>query len=189
MADVESRKGGSRLSVEAPELWPALENGGSLSVSGVCLTVASREKENIVCLDVVPETMARTTLGDLKRGSRVNLELPLRLSDLVGGHLVSGHVDGVGDVIAVRPEGEGKRMTIRPPADLMKYVAYKGSVAVAGVSLTVASAGDGIFEVALIPYTLNKTTLGELGDGARVNLEADLIAKYVERLLGAHGGN
>lgn len=186
---LEAREGGIRLSVRTPELWPKLENGGSLSVSGVCLTVASKKMENIVCMDVVPETAAKTTLGDLKEGGRVNLELPLRLSDLVGGHLVSGHIDGVGKVVSIRPEGEGKRMSIRPPSGLMKYVAYKGSVAIAGVSLTVAAIGEENFDVALIPYTLDKTTLGELEAGARVNLEADLVAKYLERLLAAHGKN
>ncbi len=182
---VEPRQGGVRLSIQAGRLWPELKEGSSLSVSGVCLTVTSKADGGVVFLDVVPETIARTTLSDLKNRSRVNLEMSLRLDDRLGGHLVSGHIDGVGAIVEIKPEGDGKRMIIRPPAELNKYIVYKGSVAVAGVSLTVAAAGSDVFEVALIPYTLENTTLGENMPGDRVNLEADMVAKYVERLLGA----
>ena len=131
----------------------------------------------------MPETLARTALGTLDHGSRVNLEPALRAGDALGGHYVQGHVDGVGTVRSVLPEGEGKRMAFDAPADLLRYIVEKGSIAVSGTSLTVAAVDEGGFEVALIPHTLKATTLGGLEPDQRVNLEADVLAKYVEKLL------
>jgi riboflavin synthase len=131
----------------------------------------------------VPETLARTSLGALEEGSRVNLEPALRAGDPLGGHYVQGHVDGVGSVRSVEREGDGKRIEFTAPSDLLRYVVEKGSIAVQGTSLTVAAVGDGGFEVALIPHTREATTLGTLKPGDNVNLEADVLAKYVEKLV------
>jgi riboflavin synthase len=157
--------------------------GASISVNGVCLTVVGREDRTLV-FDLAPETRARTTLEDLASGDPVNLERPLTLLTRLGGHLVQGHVDGVGTVREVLPSGGGAEVTIDIPADLERYVAQKGSVAVDGVSLTVAAVLPGAFRVALIPHTVAATTLGRRRPGDRVNVETDLLAKHVERLLG-----
>src|SRR5262249_46685437 len=133
------------------------------------------------------ETLARTTLGGLSAGGRVNLEDSLRAGEPLGGHIVQGHVDGVGEVIARQAEGDGARMRVRAPAPLRRFLVEKGSIAVAGVSLTVAALADDGFEVALIPHTLQVTTLGELSPGDRVNLETDVLARHVERLLQRDG--
>jgi len=148
----------------------------------VCLTVVAVENGRL-SFDAVPETLARTSLGRLGTGSRVNLEPALRAGDPLGGHYVQGHVDGVGTVREVDDEGEGKRIWFDAPRELMRYVVEKGSVAVEGTSLTVAGLDETGFAVALIPHTLAETTLGELSPGDTVNLEADVLAKYVERLL------
>jgi riboflavin synthase len=129
------------------------------------------------------ETLRRCTLGDLRDGAPVNLELPLRASDRLGGHVVQGHVDGVGEVVEVADEGFSRRVWIEPPPDLLRYVVQKGSIAVAGVSLTVAEVTDDRFAVALIPETLERTTLGTAVAGVRVNIEVDVLAKHVEKLL------
>lgn len=183
----ESRESpaGRRLIVDAGS-WahrPAL--GDSVSINGCCLTIARTDAgPGTLVFDVVPETLAKTTIGGLGVGARVNLEQAATLSTLLGGHLVQGHVDGVGVIEGVRTQGEW-RVRIRPPAALMAYVAPKGSIALEGVSLTVAdlSPGEGWFEVALIPTTLDKTTLGQLAGGSKVNIECDPIAKTVVHWL------
>jgi riboflavin synthase len=179
---IAPRAGGVRLVIR-PGSWPVddLALGESVACSGACLTVVERGG-GVAAFDAVPETLARTVIGGWRPGSRLNLERALRLSDRLGGHLVAGHVDGVGEVLARQAEGQGARLTISLPAALAPLVAEKGSIAVDGVSLTVAVAGRDRFEVALIPETLARTTLGEAAPGRRVNLEADLVARHVARL-------
>jgi riboflavin synthase alpha subunit len=168
-----------RLEVEAST--PA-DLGDSVAVDGVCLTVVAAEGGRLA-FDAVPETLARTALQSLDSGSRVNLEPALRAGDPMGGHVVQGHVDGVGAVRSVEPEGDGARVWIDAPTGVLRYLVEKGSVAVQGTSLTVAGLDERGFAVALIPHTLAATTLGRLAAGDPVNLEADVLAKYVERLL------
>jgi len=179
---VEPRSGGARL-VLRPRAIPVddLAPGESVSCSGACLTVVARG-EGRVSFDAVPETLARTTIGSWRPGSRVNLERALRLSDRLGGHLVQGHVDAVGRVIARAPEGQGARLTVSLPESIAALVAEKGSIAVDGVSLTVARVWRDRFDVALIPETLERTTLGDVSPGGEVNLEADVVARHVARL-------
>jgi len=174
---------GSRLGVVAGLGGEPLAVGESIAVEGACLTVV-RVRERGFAADVSPETLARTTLGGLRVGSRVNLERALRPADRLGGHLVLGHVDATTTVVAVRPEGGFRRYRFALPGQLAPEVAEKGSVAVDGVSLTVASIGVGWFEVAVIPATLAATTLASRRPGERVNLETDVLAKYVRRVLG-----
>ncbi|MFL5962317.1 MAG: riboflavin synthase [Gaiellaceae bacterium] len=171
-----------RLTIDAPETAPGVQLGDSVAVDGVCLTVVACD-DSTLSFDAVPETLSRTALGTLDQGSRVNLESALRAGDPLGGHYVQGHVDGVGTVRSVQPEGEGTRMSFEAPAELLKYIVEKGSIAVQGTSLTVAAIDETGFEVALIPHTLQETTLGELAPDQRVNLETDVLAKYVEKLL------
>jgi riboflavin synthase len=184
---IEPREGGARLALR-PRSIPVddLSPGESVCCSGACLTVAARGA-GLVSFDAVPETLSRTTLGGWKPGTAVNLERALRLSDRLGGHLVAGHVDAVGEVLSRTAEGQGARLAISLPASIAPLVAEKGSIAVDGVSLTVARADRDRFEVALIPETLARTTLGQARPGTRVNLEADVIARHVARLreLGA----
>ncbi len=157
--------------------------GDSIAVNGACLTVIDRA-EDWLAFDLSEETVARTSLSRLRDGHPVNLERPLTLSTRLGGHLVQGHVDGVGVVSGfARDETIGATLTVRPPAELLRYIVEKGSVAVDGVSLTVASLADGAFSVALIPHTLAATTLGETRPEDLVNLEVDVIARYVETLM------
>ncbi len=155
--------------------------GNSVSVGGCCLTVVDGDRRTLA-FDAVPETLARTTLGRLEPGAGVNLEPAVRAGEPLGGHYVQGHVDGVGTVRSVEPEGEGRRAWFDAPAEILRYCVEKGSVAVDGVSLTVAELDDDGFAVALVPHTLSATTLGSLAAGDPVNLEADVLAKYVERL-------
>jgi riboflavin synthase len=182
----ESREKGLRLAIDAGPLdLQDVGIGDSIAINGVCLTVvaiAGREFE----VDVSQETID-CTVGLGERGS-VNLEKSLRLADRLGGHLVAGHVDGVGEVVAFDPVGENRRLVVRAPRELAKYIARKGSVTVQGVSLTVNRVEDTQFEINLIPHTLDVTTLQHLAPGARVNLEVDLIARYVERMLESSGG-
>jgi len=190
VAAIDVRPQGARLVVAAGELADGVAIGDSVAVNGVCLTVTDRDGDRLA-FDAVPETLARTNLGMLRVGDRVNLERPLRVGDRLGGHFVQGHVDGIAEVEWVRREGEGLRLRCRAPIALMRYVVAKGSVALDGVSLTVAHRdGDG-FEVALIPHTCAVTTLGRKASGDRLNLEVDLLAKYVEQLLtaGSDGGS
>lgn len=160
--------------------------GASIAVNGVCLTVVGRTPEEIA-FDLTEETLARTSLSRLSVGDPVNLERPLTLSSRLGGHLVQGHVDGIGTVTGMERDGAGATITISPPAELLRYIVEKGSIGVDGVSLTVAGISDGAFSVALIPHTLAVTTLGTTGAGDPVNLEVDVIAKYVEGLMEGTG--
>ena len=157
--------------------------GDSVSIDGCCLTVVDGDRRTLA-FDVVPETLARTTLGRLEPGAGVNLEPAVRAGEPLGGHYVQGHVDGVGRVRSFDSEGEGQRAWLDAPAEVLRYCVEKGSVAVDGVSLTVAGLDDEGFAVALVPHTLAVTTLGALEPGNEVNLEADAFAKYVERLAG-----
>jgi riboflavin synthase len=182
VASVDGGADGVRLTIAAPETSRDAIVGDSVAISGVCLTVVAVEDE-LLSFDAVPETLERSSLGSLEPGSRVNVEPALRAGEPLGGHYVQGHVDGVGSVRSVDPEGDGKRIWFDAPADLLRYVVEKGSVSVEGTSLTVAGLDDAGFAVALIPHTLDATTLGGLGPGESVNLEADVLAKYVEKLL------
>jgi riboflavin synthase len=180
---IDRREGGARLEIAATTVLADVRAGDSIAVNGCCLTVVD-SGDGWWAGDVVIETMERTALGSLEAGEPVNLERPLRLSDHLGGHLVQGHVDAIGHVAAKAPLADGStRFTFSAPRDVLRYVVRKGSVAIDGISLTVASLGDDAFDVAVIPHTLAVTTLGHKKQGAAVNLEADLIAKYVERLL------
>jgi riboflavin synthase len=161
--------------------------GSSLAVEGVCLTV-TRRAAGQVSLTVGPETLQRTTLGALRVGDPVNLERPLRLQDRLGGHLVAGHVDGVGEIARVRAVGPAREIYFRAPAEVLRYVVPKGSIAIDGISLTVNLVDAEGFGVTLIPHTMSATTLARKESGARVNLEADLIGKYVEKLVNAAQG-
>ena len=184
VVSAEGGEHGIRLVVEAPATAAATALGDSVSIGGVCLTAVLVE-DGTISFDAVPETLGRSSLGRLRPGFAVNVEPALRAGEPMGGHVVQGHVDGLGSVRALEDEGEGKRLTVEAPDAFLRYCVEKGSVAVEGVSLTVAALQDDAFEVALVPHTLAATTLGGLGPGDPVNLEADVLAKYVERLLGA----
>lgn len=183
VVSIDGGSDGVRIVLAAAETAPGAGLGDSVALSGCCLTVTAIG-EGELAFDAVPETLARTSLGQLGAGSRVNVEPALRAGEPLGGHIVQGHVDGVGVVRSLEPEGDGKRLTIEADAALLRYCVHKGSIAVDGVSLTVAAVLDDAFQIALIPHTLAVTTLGGLVPGARVNLEVDVLAKYVERLLG-----
>jgi riboflavin synthase len=169
-----------RLEVETP-LAGELSPGDSIAVNGVCLTATERANGSFVA-DVMPETLRLTSLEPLGVGDEVNLELPLRAGDRLGGHVMQGHVDGVGTVESVREDGFSRVVRIAAPAELLRYIVHKGSIAVDGVSLTVSGVDDSGFEVSLIPETLERTTLGGAEPGRTVNLEVDVLAKYVEKL-------
>jgi riboflavin synthase len=173
---------GVRLEIDAPRTAPTVECGGSVAVNGVCLTAESVDGRLLV-FHAVPETLRRTTLGGLAAGAPVNLEPALRAGDAMGGHVVQGHVDGVGRVQSVEAEGEGLRVIVEAPDAVLRYCVEKGSITVEGVSLTVAEVHPDSFGLALIPYTLSETTLADLVPGREVNLEVDVLAKYVERLV------
>jgi riboflavin synthase len=179
---LEPRAGGARVTIR-PGSMPVddLALGESVACNGACLTVVERGGGRM-SFDAVPETLARTTLGSWRAGTRVNLERALRLSDRLGGHLVQGHVDAVGQVLGRVAEGQGARLTISLPPALAPLVAEKGSIAIDGVSLTVARADRDRFEVALIPETLSRTVLGAAAPGTPVNLEVDVVARHVARL-------
>ena len=159
--------------------FPDLRTGESVSVNGVCLTVSRTEKD-LASFDLSPETLKKTSLGKLNAGQPVNLERALRLGDRIGGHLVTGHIDGKGKILAIRKTGPGKEVTILFPAEIKKYLAVKGSVAIEGISLTVSGVFGNRISVALIPYTLAKTNLGGKKVGDEVNLEVDIIARYLK---------
>jgi riboflavin synthase len=176
---VEPGPSGRRVRVECRTVAEDGDPGASVAVNGVCLTVADR-RDRVLAFDITEETEARSTLGSLRPGDPVNLERPVTLVTRLGGHLVQGHVDGVGTVAAA----EGTTMRVRLGDGLARYVVEKGSIAVDGVSLTVAAVEDGAFTVALVPHTLAVTTLGRRAAGDHVNVEVDVLAKYVEGLLG-----
>jgi len=181
---VAGGEAGIRLEVEAPATAASARVGDSVAVGGVCLTVVAVDGGRLA-FDAVPETLSRTSLGHLEAGGAVNLEPALRVGDALGGHFVQGHVDGVGTVRSVVVEGSGRRVWVDAPAALLRYVVEKGSITVEGASLTVAGIDEHGFAVALIPHTLEVTTFGSLAPGDPVNLEVDVLAKYVERLLAA----
>jgi riboflavin synthase len=174
-----------RLTVRARLLDEEQALGASLAVDGVCLTVTAWRAGEIDA-EVGPETIARTTLGRLGQGAEVNLERPMRLGDRLGGHMVAGHVDAVGHIAQVAPRAEAVDVTVRAPSALLRYIIEKGSIAVDGISLTVNSVDQETFTVSLIPHTQTATTLAKKGTGGVVNLEVDLIGKYVEKLVGGY---
>jgi riboflavin synthase len=177
---IEQGGDGVRLTVDTAV--GDIQPGDSISVNGVCLTAVDTGNSGFAA-DVMEETLRRSSLGGLAEGDRVNVEPALQASDRLGGHIVQGHVDAVGELEAVREEGFARIVRIAAPADLLRYVVEKGSIAVDGVSLTVSAVTDNAFEVSLIPETLERTTLGEAATGQKVNLEVDVVAKYVEKLV------
>jgi riboflavin synthase len=179
--EVDRTDDGVRITVDTA-LAGQLGLGDSVAVNGVCLTATAVDDGGFAA-EVMNETLQRSSLRDAGAGLPVNLELPLRASDRLGGHVVQGHVDGLGTVRSVVVDGFARRVEIEPASDLMRYIVEKGSVAVDGVSLTVAGLGDASFTVSLIPETLERTNLGTAQPGTRVNLEVDVLAKYVERLV------
>jgi riboflavin synthase len=183
---VEGSDEGARLRIRA-ELASELEGGDSVAVNGACLTATSAGTGAFEA-DVMHQTLSLTTLGDLDSDSRVNLELPLRAADRLGGHVVQGHVDGTATVVEVSEDGFAKRLRLELPDELLPYLVERGSVAIEGVSLTVAELTGSALEVSLIPETLERTTLGSLVPGARVNVECDVLARYVRRQLEADVG-
>ena len=179
---VDPAEGLTRLTLETPFPASELALGESVAVDGVCLTATQRLAEGFA-VDAVAETLRRTTLGELGPGDPVNLERALRVGDRLGGHLVQGHVDGTAAVLEVVRRGGDVRLVVELPEALRPYVAFKGSIALSGVSLTVAELAEGAFSVALIPETLARTTLGRVRPGSRLNVEVDLLARYLEGLL------
>lgn len=179
---IEATADGSRL-VLRTALTPQIADGDSVAVNGVCLT-ATRIEDGAFAADAMNETLRRTSLGELIAGETVNLELALRADQRLGGHIMQGHVDAIGRVQEVREDGFARIITVRPAADLLRYVVEKGSIAVDGVSLTVARVDEHSFDVSLIPETLDRTNLGTAEPGRTVNLEVDIVAKYVEKLVG-----
>ncbi len=177
---------GVRLRVRAPQTAAGTATGDSVALNGVCLT-ATDVSEGVLTFEAVPETLRRTSLGRLAAGAGLNVEPALRAGDPVGGHIVQGHVDGVGRVISAEPKGEGRRLEVEIAPDLARYVVERGSITLEGVSLTVIDLVPDRFAVALVPHTLGETTLGRLEPGDEVNIEVDVLAKHVERLLEARG--
>jgi len=182
VVEVSPGRGSSRIAISSSLPVAEIRDGESISVGGVCLTVSHRRRDRFFA-DVVAETLSRSTLGKLRPGARVNLERSMQVGDRLGGHFVSGHVDATVEVKRFQKRGNDCRLRLGLPAGLARYVAPKGSVALDGVSLTVASLEASDFEVALVPHTLEQTTLGVLRAGDKLNLEVDLLARYLERLL------
>jgi riboflavin synthase len=179
---VRRARGGVQLTIATPRPLAHLALGESIAVNGACLTVVARAVRRFT-LDVSPETLRRTTLGKLAAGTRVNLERALRVGDRLGGHIVQGHVDGVGRLEAVHPEGDWLNYRFKAPRALAPYLVEKGSIAVDGVSLTLFDCSANAFTVALIPHTLAESTLGERRPGDRVNLEADVLLKHIAAMV------
>ena len=185
IGEVAAREGG-RFTIRCGYAAESIAVGASIACDGACLTATRVEPSGKGCIfavDVSNETLARTTLGEWQPGRRLNLERALNAGDELGGHIVSGHVDGVGRITAVSPDGESRRFTVDVPADLAPYIASKGSVALDGISLTVNEVAQNSFGINIIPHTLTHTTLGPKKPGDKVNLEVDLIARYVARLM------
>lgn len=181
---VEPRGGDLRVEIGTGKLDVSdVQLGESVATSGVCLTVVEKTANSFVA-DVSVETLARTTAGKWSVGQKVNLERALRLSDRLGGHLVSGHVDGVGEVIERKATARAEHFVVQAPGGLMKYFAFKGSVAVDGISLTLNAVSENTFELTIVPHTLEETTMASYQPGTQVNLEVDVIARYLERLQG-----
>ena len=182
VAEVRGDGDARHFRIDAPQTATRLAIGDSISVDGCCLT-ATEVADGHFAVTAVPETISRTTLGALAPGRQVNLETATRAGEPLGGHYVQGHVDGVGRVESVDPEEEGARMRISASPELLRYCVEKGSIAVGGVSLTIAALSDGAFDVALVPHTLEQTTLGRAQPGDALNIEVDILAKYVEKLV------
>jgi riboflavin synthase len=178
---IERTDDGARVTIATP-LVAELATGDSIAINGVCLTAVLIDGDSFAA-DAMNETLARTSLGDLAPGSQVNLELPLRATDRLGGHVVQGHVDGLGSILDATDDGFARRIRIGAGPEVLRYVVEKGSIAVDGVSLTVTEVDDRSFTVSLIPETLQRTNLGAVDTGRRVNLEVDVLAKYVEKLM------
>jgi riboflavin synthase len=183
VASLDGDDDGVQLVLEAPHTAPQVRAGDSVAISGVCLT-AEKVDGATIAFHAVPESLRRTTLGRLDEGSAVNVEPALRAGEPLGGHFVQGHVDGVGRIESVEAEGDGLRVVVEAPRDVLRYCVEKGSITVEGVALTITEVYEEAFAVALVPHTLEATTLAELVPGREVNLEADVLAKYVERLIG-----
>ncbi|HEY8648598.1 MAG TPA: riboflavin synthase [Candidatus Limnocylindria bacterium] len=186
LVDVKPTASGLRLRIDCAAAAVRLAVGDSICVSGVCLTVTARDAATID-VDAVPETLARTTLGTARPGTMLNLEPAATPDTALGGHLVQGHIDATTVLVSRSAIGAGARLAFRLPPELARYLVAKGSVTVDGVSLTVAAVSADAFEIAIVPHTMRETTLGRLEEGASVNLEVDVIAKYVERLLQERG--
>ena len=180
---VETRAAGARLRVRCATVMADMTEGASIAVNGVCLTAVD-PRPGSFSADLAPETLRRSNLGDLRAGSRVNLERPLSPSGRLSGHIVQGHVDGTGEFLALESlGGENWWLRVRVPADLDPFLVYKGSIAIDGISLTIAALESDVLSVTIIPHTYRNTTLGGYRPGARVNLECDILAKHVEKLL------
>ena len=183
VVSLEQRPNGARLSIKCKQILRDLKQGGSIAVNGVCVT-ALDPTSDCFGADLAPETLARSNLGALVPGSHVNLERPVSLGTLFSGHIVQGHVDATGEIVKLESVGEGAWLTVKAPSDLDRYLVHKGSVALDGISLTIAALSRGpLVSVAVIPHTLKNTTLGSARVGGRVNIEADILAKHVEKLL------
>ena len=180
-AEQSKNSRGVTLRIEAPATAAASKAGDSIAVAGCCLTVTAVENGSLA-FNAVPETIARSNLGGLAEGAEVNLEPALRVGEPLGGHFVQGHVDGLGRVRLLEPDGEGARLRLELGQDLLRYCVEKGSLTIDGVALTIAALDDTGVEIALVPFTLRETTLSALGLGDEVNVEVDLLAKYAERL-------
>jgi len=170
------------LTLDASVVLSDVKLGDSIAVNGVCLTVTSFNTKSFTA-DVMPETMSRTNLGSLNMGAKVNMERALRVGDRLGGHMVSGHIDGLGEVVGTKRDDNAIWVTIAAPKNILKYIIEKGSIAIDGISLTVAYVDDEVFKVSIIPHTQDETTLCSLPSGAKVNLENDLTAKYIEKFI------
>jgi riboflavin synthase len=183
---LESGTNGARLRI-ATSLGPEISLGDSIAVNGACLTATAADANGFET-EAMNQTLEVTALGDIDAGARVNLELAMRASDRLGGHIVQGHVDGVGEVVAVEEDGFARRVRVALRPDLLRYTVDKGSITLSGVSLTVAELGDDWVEVSLIPETLERTNFGEVEPGSKLNVECDIVAKYVERLVAPFPG-
>jgi riboflavin synthase len=188
VTEIDAGERSATITVRTGHVHEGAKLGDSVAVNGCCLTVVRIDGDRLT-FDAVPETLARTNLGSICPGGRVNLERPLAVGDRLGGHFVSGHIDGVGTIVAVEPEENAVVLEIRVPEELRRYVVFKGSIAVDGVSLTVAEVRPTTFTVWTIPHTCAVTTLGSVNVGDRVNVECDLLGKYIERLLLERGAD
>ncbi len=186
VASLDQTPEGGRLRIRAPEVARALAIANSIAVNGCCLTVVAKDKESFSA-DLSGETLRKTAFGEMKAGAPVNLERPMTAGKEFGGHFVQGHVDGIGRVTRLEPEGENWWLSVRVPEEMWRYVAMKGSISIDGISLTVAGWHDGVLDVAIIPYTYTQTNVRVLAVGDGVNVECDMLAKHLERLLEARG--